>query len=35
MFLFPYGKGASSTNIKDKVFEQYSHLIKKSENHFL
>ena len=34
VFYFPYGKGASSTNIKEKVFDQYSKLIKKSENHF-
>ena len=34
VFYFPYGKGASSTNIKEKVFDQYSKLIKKSENNF-
>ena len=34
VFYFPYGQGASSTNIKDRVFQQYSLLIKKSESHF-
>ena len=34
VFYFPYGKGASSTNIKEKVYKQYSKLIEKSDNHF-
>ena len=34
VFYFPYGMGASSTNIKEKVYKQYSKLIEKSDNHF-
>jgi choline-phosphate cytidylyltransferase/glycerol-3-phosphate cytidylyltransferase len=34
VFYFPYGRGASSSSIKGKVFDQYKKLIKKSETHF-
>lgn len=34
VFYFPYGEGVSSTNLKEKIYKQYSKLIMKAENHF-
>jgi len=34
VFYFPYGKGATSSDIKKRVYKQYSQLIEKSDNHF-
>lgn len=31
---FPYGKGASSTNLKNKIYKKYSKLRNISDNHF-
>lgn len=33
VFYFPYGKGISSTNLKQKIYDQYSELVNKSDNH--
>lgn len=31
---FPYGKGISSTNLKQRIYERYSELKDKADNHF-
>ena len=31
---FPYGKGVSSSNLKEKIYENYQKLTAKSDNHF-
>ena len=33
VFYFPYGKGASSTNLKKQIFNDYQALLDKSDNH--
>lgn len=33
VFYFPYGAGVSSSNLKKKIYEQYSELLKDSDNH--
>lgn len=33
VFYFPYGKGISSTNLKEKIYKQYSNLLKDSDEH--
>lgn len=33
VFYFPYGKGASSTNLKKQIFNDYKELLEKSDNH--
>jgi choline-phosphate cytidylyltransferase/glycerol-3-phosphate cytidylyltransferase len=31
---FPYGKGISSTNLKQKIYENYEKMQKKADSHF-
>ena len=31
---FPYGKGVSSSNLKQRIYENYQKLTEKSDNHF-
>ncbi|PMO99169.1 glycerol-3-phosphate cytidylyltransferase [Vibrio breoganii] len=33
VFYFPYGAGASSTNLKQKIYMQYKELLDNSDNH--
>lgn len=33
VFYFPYGKGISSTNLKNKIYEQYKSILKESDEH--
>ncbi|HCT8191020.1 adenylyltransferase/cytidyltransferase family protein [Morganella morganii] len=33
VFYFPYGKGVSSTNLKQKIYEQYKKILDDSDNH--
>ena len=33
VFYFPYGKGVSSTNLKQKIYNQYAELLKSADNH--
>lgn len=33
VFYFPYGAGISSSNLKNKIFEQYKELISTSDSH--
>ena len=33
VFYFPYGKGVSSTNIKEQISQNYKSLIRKSDEH--
>jgi choline-phosphate cytidylyltransferase/glycerol-3-phosphate cytidylyltransferase len=33
VFYFPYGQGSSSTNIKEKIYEQYKILKNKADKH--
>lgn len=33
VFYFPYGAGVSSSNLKEKIFEQYKGLINHADNH--
>lgn len=33
VFYFPYGKGISSSNLKVKIYDQYSELRKKADQH--
>ena len=31
---FPYGKGVSSTNLKQRIYENYEQMKRKADNHF-
>jgi choline-phosphate cytidylyltransferase/glycerol-3-phosphate cytidylyltransferase len=31
---FPYGKGISSTNLKERIYEKYSQMKEKADSHF-
>ena len=33
VYYFPYGKGISTTNLKEKIYENYKRLIKKVDIH--
>lgn len=33
VFYFPYGKGVSSTNLKQKIYTQYAEILKESDIH--
>lgn len=33
VFYFPYGSGVSSSNLKQKIYEQYKSLVEESDNH--
>lgn len=33
VFYFPYGAGVSSSNLKQKIYDQYKKLIEQSDNH--
>ncbi|WP_297481036.1 adenylyltransferase/cytidyltransferase family protein [uncultured Photobacterium sp.] len=33
VFYFPYGKGISSTNLKKKIYKQYTEILKDSDEH--